>query len=87
MSQAGTAILERVLDPVADCLTPEVARRLLDLKPDPGLQAPLEQLAVKSTAGELSPQERAEYEEYVEAMDIVAIFQARARTLVESTEG
>lgn len=34
----ATFALDRVLDPVGQCLTPDVARRLLDLEVDPQIQ-------------------------------------------------
>ena len=82
MSLQGAAILDRMLDPVARCFTPEVARRLVDLQPDPATQARITQLAAKANEGELSPEERAEYEDYVEAVDLIGILKAKAGALL-----
>lgn len=54
--------LDRILDPVSRCFTPEVARALLLLRADADTQARIEELADKSTEGQLSADERAEYE-------------------------
>lgn len=75
-------VLERFLDPLARCLTPEVASRIVNLRLDPQLQSRLDELAPKANAGELSPAELAEYEEYVEGIDLVAILQAKARMVL-----
>jgi hypothetical protein len=75
-------VLDRLLDPVGGCLTPAVARRLVELRADPVAQARVEELARKSTAGTLSPRERAEYETYVSAGTFIAILQSKARALL-----
>lgn len=75
-------VLDRLLDPVSGCLTPVVARRLVELRADPVAQARVEELARKSTAGTLSPRERAEYETYVSAGTFIAILQSKARALL-----
>ncbi len=74
--------LERLLDPVARCLTPEAARRLVELRADPDLQQRLETLADRCTEGELTPEESEEYESYVRAIQVIAILQAKARRLL-----
>ena len=74
--------LDRLLDPISRCLTTEVAQQLVDLRADPALQERLDLLADKNTEGELSPEERAEYETYVRALDFIAILQAKARRLL-----
>jgi hypothetical protein len=74
--------LDRILDPVGRCFTPEVARALVELRTDPETLARIEQLADKCTEGQLSPAERAEYEAYVSALDFLSVLQAKARRLL-----
>ena len=74
--------LDRMLEPVSDCFTPEVARRFLQLRADPELQARIDALADKCNEGELSAEERSEYETYVRAGNLIAILQAKARKLL-----
>lgn len=76
-------VLDRLLDPVARCLAPDGARRLVALRIDPATQRYLDDLAAKANEGELSPEERAEYAAFVEAIDFIAILQEKARTLLE----
>jgi hypothetical protein len=80
-------ILERMLDPVSRCLTPEVARGIVELRADPELQARVDLLAEKCEEGQLSPDEREEYETYVRASRFIGILQAKARRLLAQTPG
>ena len=80
-SQESTT-LDRLLDPIGRCLTPDVARKLVRLRADPEVQGRIDALAEKCTEGELSPDERAEYETYVRVIDFIGILQAKARTLL-----
>jgi hypothetical protein len=82
MNQTEEAVsLDRLLDPVTHCLTPEAARRLIDLRADPELQARVDLLADKCAEGQLSAAEREEYETYVRFSRFIAILQAKARKL------
>jgi len=71
--------LDRFLDPLAETLSPDVARRIVALRAAPDVQARAAELAAKANAGSLSPAEVTEYREFVEAVDIVSIIQAKAR--------
>ena len=77
-----TALLERLLDPVSRSLNVEAARKLVRLKADAKTQARVDELARKCNEGELSVAERAEYERYVTAGNLIAILQAKARLLL-----
>jgi hypothetical protein len=78
-----TPYLDRILDPLAGCLTPEVARRLLDLRADAQTEGRLNDLAAKANEGTLTPLEDAEYKQMIDAIDLVAVLQAKARTLLK----
>ncbi len=80
-----TAVLDRIFEPVSRCLTPEVAFKLVQLRADLEVQARIEELAEKANEGQLSPEEYAEYETYVEAIDFIGILQAKARAILEKT--
>jgi hypothetical protein len=79
----AASVFDRVLDPFVGCLTPEVARRLLDLRADRRVQARLDLLAEKANEGQLSVDEQAEYDRYREAFHFVTILQLKARTFLE----
>jgi hypothetical protein len=74
--------LAKILDPVAQCFTPEVAKRVAELRADPAVQARIEELAEKCNEGTITPEEMAEYDAYIQAMDVVAVLQKKARTLI-----
>jgi len=78
----ATAGLAKILDPVAQCFTPEVAKRVAELRADPAVQARIEELADKCHEGTITPEEMAEYDAYIQAMDVVALLQKKARTLI-----
>jgi hypothetical protein len=78
----GITMLDRLLEPVTRCLTPEAARQLVALQADPQFQQRLDTLADKCTEGQLSPDEREEYETYVRAIHLIALLQAKARKLL-----
>ena len=71
--------LDRFLEPMTEAFTPQMARTIVQLRADPELQARVDELAAKASAGTLTPEEDAEYKSYVEAADIIGIIQAKAR--------
>ncbi len=66
-----------------DSFTPEVARRIVDLRADAQTQARLDELADKANEGKLSPEEESEYDNYLEAFHLVTILQAKARRVLD----
>jgi hypothetical protein len=71
--------LDQLLDPLAEAFSPEVARRIVDLRASAEIQARVAILANKANAGTLTPDEEAEYKDFVDAVDIIGILQAKAR--------
>jgi uncharacterized protein YnzC (UPF0291/DUF896 family) len=63
---------------------PEKAEEVVEFRADPELQARIEELASKSTEGQLNEAEKAEYAGYIRANKFVAILQRQARQLIES---
>lgn len=80
-------VIDRLVSPLGDCLNPESARRLLALKPDPELQARVDDLATRHTEGQLSAEEQAEYGRYVSYATFIAILKSKARQLVAASHG
>ncbi|WP_088258133.1 hypothetical protein [Fimbriiglobus ruber] len=73
------SVLDRLIATLSECLTPESARRVLALKADPILQARVADLADRHTRGVLTPEERAEYGQYVSYSTFVAVLKSKAR--------
>ncbi|TWU09511.1 hypothetical protein CA54_47530 [Symmachiella macrocystis] len=71
--------LDRATDPLLSILSPDQAHRIIDFHADAEMQARIEVLAHKANEGELTDEERAEYEGYAQANRFIAILQAEAR--------
>jgi|LakMenEpi03Aug12_release.lakeMendotaPanAssembly.Ray.scaffolds.fasta_scaffold1501421_2 hypothetical protein len=78
-----TKVLDRFLDPLGSCLTPEVAQRVVDFRADARTQKRLDALAAKNQSGRLTPAEQDEYDTYLSAIDFVSVLQAKARSVLK----
>ena len=67
-----------MLDPLSRCLNAESAKRVAELRIDPVVQARVDVLAERANEGLLSPDERSEYEAYINADDFIAILKMKA---------
>jgi hypothetical protein len=72
--------LDRFLDPLADCLSPEVAVKVVDLRADAEMQTRIDYLADRANDGLLTDDEREEYSGYLHAIDVITVLQAKARS-------
>jgi hypothetical protein len=78
-----TAIhLDRLLEPFAGCLSSEVAAKVANLRADDTMQDRIDYLAERTNEGLLTDEERAEYAGYLHAIDVLAVLQAKARSLL-----
>jgi len=71
-------VFARILDPLAECFTPDVARRIISIRLDPHIQDRIDALAEKANEGALADQERVEYSGCIDALDFPAIVKAKA---------
>jgi hypothetical protein len=79
MSQTQEAsVLDRMLDPLSRCLDAESAKRILEVGVDPVVQIRVNLLAERANEGLLTPEERAEYEAYINADDFISILKMKA---------
>jgi hypothetical protein len=78
-SMATTSYLDRLLDPLTEAFTPKMASALLELRADCEVEAHIGELRRKANHGTLTPAEDAEYKDFVEAVDLISIMQAKAR--------
>jgi hypothetical protein len=85
-NQTNSAVLDQVFDPIGDCLTPDVARRIAALRASPEVQQRLDEFADKSGEGTLSAEERSEYESWVRTINFLGVLQAKARKVVAASE-
>ena len=82
MSHAAFQLLENSLHPMAECLTPQSARRIVAMKASEEVQQRIDELADKCNEGELSADERAEYEMFVWVGQYISGLQASARKML-----
>lgn len=80
----ATSYLDRILEPMTEAFTPEMARKIVALRADAETQARIDMLAEKANEGCLTSEEEAEYKSYVEAADIIGIIQAKARRFLDN---
>ena len=64
-----------------EIVLPEKADAIISFRADPELEARIEELARKSTEGQLTEEEKAEYVGFVRANKFVAILKRQARHL------
>ncbi|QDU30180.1 hypothetical protein ETAA8_52990 [Anatilimnocola aggregata] len=79
IASSESAAFERGIDSLLQLVLPDKAAQVAGFQVDRDLSARIEELAAKSTEGELTPDERAEYAGYVRANKFIAIFQRQAR--------
>ena len=76
------ALLDRILEPVSSCLNEAAARKILALKADRKTQARVSMLADKCNEGQLTLEERREYEMFLVVNHFVAVLKGKARILL-----
>ena len=76
---ATTSYLDRLLDPLTEAFTPRMTSAILELRADSDLEAHIGELRQKANDGTLTPAEETEYKDFVEAVDLISIMQAKAR--------
>ena len=74
-------LLDRILEPISSSLNVEAAQKLLALKADRKMQTRVTNLADKCNDGELTSEERHEYEIYLMVNYFIAILKAKVRIL------
>ena len=83
VSSAQSQIFSRLLEPIARCMTPASARGVLEFRLDEVTKRRIQSLGKKANRGRLTPHEESEYRDYIDAIDLVAILQAKARRRLE----
>ena len=84
-NRSGSAIWSRIVKPEEGNLSPEVARAILELDFDASDRRRVDVLSAKAAEGTLSPDERAELEEYVRVNNDLMILQSKARASLKES--
>lgn len=77
-------VLDRLLNPVRDVLTPEVAQAIVNLRADAATQNRLDDLAERHHEGQLTPDELTEYQSLVSGINLISVLQAKARSVLKA---
>ena len=72
-------LLGELVEPLGRALTPSSAREILTVRASDAAQQRIADLADRCNRGTLTPEERSEYQLFVEIGDVVALLQTRAR--------
>ena len=72
---------QRGVHPLLELLLPGKEAAVLSIPPDEKLSKRIETRAAKSTEGDLTPEERAEYAGYVQANKFVAVLRREAQAM------
>jgi hypothetical protein len=81
--QTSATVLSELLEPVGQLMPVEFARELAALRATPNMQAKIDDLADKANEGQLTNEERAQYLAYVDAIDVISVLQATARSVID----
>ena len=83
----NTTAFDRSTEPLFRILSREQIEQIVGFRADEALQDRIDELAGKCTEGELTEEERSEYDGYVRANSFVATMQMRARKVLSSGDG
>lgn len=78
---------DRATDPIFGLLAQDQARAIVEFRGNNELVRRIEELASKCNEGELTEDERAEYEGYAHANRFIAVMQAKARRVLGKADG
>lgn len=77
----GAMAFDRGVGPLLRLVLLDKADAVLSFRPEAAIIERIEELAAKSTEGELSDEDRAEYEGYMRANNFTAVLRLHARRL------
>ncbi len=83
--ETAPVLLDRIFEPLCDVITPESAGKIVEWRADGKTQQRLDELGDKCNEGQLSSEERDEYDVYIRAIDFIGVLQAKARTVLHRT--
>lgn len=83
---SASGVLDGLLESLSRCLDAESARRVADFRLNPHVQERVDVLAERANEGLLTPEERDEYEAFVNTSDLIAILQLKAMRALGSNQ-
>ena len=80
-----TILLDSLLEPFGECLTLEVAEKLVKLRANPEIIAKVEELAEKCNEGQPTADERDEHESYIHVNNVM-MMKAKVRKVLQAND-
>jgi hypothetical protein len=84
--KTASAIWSRVVNPGQANLSPDAARAILELKFDDGDLRRADELSEKARQGTLTPEERAEIEEFIRVDHELVVLKSKARMSLQGAQ-
>jgi uncharacterized protein (DUF1778 family) len=81
----STALLNDLLDPLAHCFTPAVARQVVDLRLGNHIHKKLQDLDQRAKQGTLTLDQQAEYEAILETINVLDVLKEKSERILEGT--
>lgn len=81
-----TTTLNQLFDSLGECLTVDTASKLTNLSIPQSLQTQLDDWAERNSLGQLTGDERNQYEAILRALNFVSVLQAKARGIVANAQ-
>ena len=82
-----SSILDHYLEPVTSMFSREMAEAIVNRKPDERMVARVAELGRKADDGTLTEHERAEYQDFVDAGDLIALIKSKAKRFLDENPG
>lgn len=79
-------LVNEIFDLLGEQMSPDLATRLLSMRPDEATVARLDELGDKANEGQLTDAERAEYDRYLWLGEVMAKMQYRAKRLLAGAQ-
>lgn len=80
----NAAMIDDILQPLTESLTPEAAIALADFKVSDTVRQRVSELAEKANEGSLTDAEQSEYETHVRYANVLTVIKAKARSVLKS---
>jgi hypothetical protein len=78
-----SAIVGHYLEPVTSMFTREMAEAIVNRKPDERMVARVQELGCKADEGTLTEEESREYQDIIDAGDLVSLLKSKARRFLD----
>jgi hypothetical protein len=79
------SVLDVLFQPVTE-ISAEAAREIIGIRLEPSLQMRLDEYADLANRGELSADQREDYEQFIDGLDVLAVLKSKARAALNKSQ-